>query len=116
MVNPIYRFTEKEVWEYVNAFNVLMNPLYAKGYKRVGCVGCPLGGSKSMIREFQDYPKYRENYIKAFDRMLKKRRAVGKRFLQSDLKTGEEVMRWWLGENPNQIRIEDILNERQETE
>ena len=42
--NPIYRFTLRDIWEYVERFNVPMNPLYAKGYKRVGCVGCPLGG------------------------------------------------------------------------
>ena len=62
-----------------------------------------------MKKEFQDYPVYKKNYIKAFDRMLTKRRAEGKSFLRCDLQTGEEVMRWWLGENPQQVRIEDLL-------
>lgn len=64
-----------------------------------------------MRKEFADYPKYKENYIRAFDRMLNKRRALGKKFLPQDLQTGEEVMRWWLGENPKQITIDDILKE-----
>jgi len=107
--NPIYKFIESDIWEYIRAYDVPTNPLYAKGYKRVGCIGCPLGGGKQMNREFRDYPIYKQNYIKAFDRMLAKRRAEGKSFLKCDLQTGEEVMRWWLGENPNQVRIEDIL-------
>ena len=107
--NPIYKFTEDEIWEYIKAYEIPINPLYAKGYKRVGCIGCPLGGGKSMKKEFQDYPVYKKNYIKAFDRMLAKRRAEGKSFLRCDLQTGEEVMRWWLGENPQQVRIEDLL-------
>lgn len=42
--NPIYHFTDSDIWDYVRQYNVKMNPLYAKGYKRVGCIGCPLGG------------------------------------------------------------------------
>lgn len=113
MCNPIYKFTESEIWEYARTFNVSMNPLYSKGYKRIGCIGCPLGGARSMNKEFKDYPKYRDNYVKAFERMLAKRKALGKRFLEDDLQTGEEVMRWWLGEDPKQLRIEDII-EREE--
>lgn len=109
--NPIYKFTEKDVWDYVSLFNIPMNPLYSKGYKRVGCIGCPLAPFSQMKQEFIDFPAYKENYLKAFDRMLEKRRKLGKRFLQDDLKTGKEVMRWWLGENPKQIRFEDLEEE-----
>lgn len=44
ITNPIYHFTDSEIWEYVRKYNVPMNPLYERGYKRVGCIGCPLGG------------------------------------------------------------------------
>ncbi len=111
IVNPIYRFTDADVWEYVKIFNVTINPLYARGYKRVGCIGCPLASPTEMRKEFEDYPKYYENYIKAFERMLSKRKAEGKKFMKWDLQTGEQVMRWFMGENPNQIRIEDLITE-----
>ena len=114
IVNPIYKFTNYDIWEYVNKFNVPMNPLYAKGYKRVGCIGCPMGGANHQRTEFADYPKYKENYIKAFDRMVQKRKEKG--LPCTTFTDGQSVMTWWLNENPNQIRIEDILNERQETE
>lgn len=107
--NPIYRFKERDVWEYVRRYNLKMNPLYEKGYRRVGCIGCPLGGAKCQNQEFQDYPKYRENYVKAFDRAIKRRHEKGKK-VQS-WTTGEECMRWWLGENIKQVRIEDLLEE-----
>ena len=107
--NPIYKFTECDIWQYVYKFVVPMNPLYSKGYKRVGCIGCPLGGAKGQIQEFQDYPKYKENYIKAFDRAIAKRKAQGKPI--RDWTSGEECMRWWLGENVKQVRIEDLMKE-----
>ena len=42
------------------------------------------------------YPKYRANYVRAFDKMLKVREADGK--TNSTWTDGESVMRWWLGD------------------
>ena len=111
MSNPIYKFTERDIWNYVKRFEVPMNPLYAKGYKRVGCVGCPLGGRKHQLQEFEDYPKFKEAYIRAFYRMIKVRKEKGLPALKYDFQSGEEVFRWWIGDDPNQVRIEDILKE-----
>ena len=44
--------------------------LYDEGYQRIGCIGCPMGGSKNMMREFERYPKYKDLYIKAMQRMV----------------------------------------------
>ena len=111
IVNPIYKFTNYDIWEYVNKFNVPMNPLYAKGYKRVGCIGCPMGGANHQRTQFADYPKYKENYIKAFDRMVQKRKEKG--LPCTTFTDGEAVMTWWLNENPKQIKIDELLNEKE---
>ena len=37
--------------------------------------------------------KYKENYLKALDRMLKVRKEKG---LETTWKTGEEVFYWWI--------------------
>lgn len=113
LVQPIYKFTEKDIWDYIHKFNVKTNPLYAKGYKRVGCIGCPMGGAKQQRKEFKDYPKFKENYIRAFDRMLKAREERGlSQFMSEDcMNTGEMVMRWWLGEDPKQVTFDDLFKE-----
>lgn len=59
-----------------------------------------------MKREFALYPKYRENYVRAFDRMLARRQELDKEN-HSGWEAGEDVMRWWLGDDPNQISIFD---------
>lgn len=109
--NPIYHFTDSDIWEYVRSFNVRMNPLYAKGYKRVGCIGCPLGGAVQQMQQFADYPQYKKNYIKALDRTIAKRVREGK---SNTYQNGEEWFRWWLGENPKQIRFDDLFNDDKE--
>ena len=110
VVNPIYRFTDKEIWQYIRENNLKINPLYECGQTRVGCIGCPFGGPKNQQKQFQQYPKYRENYIKAFDRMLEARKRKNLPFTRYEFKNGEEVMRWWLGEDPKQVRIDDIID------
>lgn len=110
--NPIYKFTEKDIWEYVKKYKIPMNPLYEKGYSRVGCIGCPMGGCKQQRKEFKDYPKFKDNYIRAFDRMLKVREEKG--LPNKDWKNGEEVFKWWLGEDPKQVTFDDLFKENEQ--
>lgn len=96
VINPIIDWTDEEVWEFIHEFNIPYCELYDQGYKRLGCIGCPLGGGKNMKRQLERYPKYRRAYIRAFDKMCEE---IDKRGLAKDSwKTGEEVMKWWIGE------------------
>lgn len=95
-VNPIIEWTDSDVWDFLHHYGCESNPLYQCGFKRIGCVGCPLGGFKNMKREFEVYPKYYENYIKTFDRMLAERARRGMETSEV-WANGEAVMRWWLG-------------------
>lgn len=107
MVNPIVDWTDNDVWEFLKAHGCDSNPLYQCGYKRIGCVGCPLGGSRHMQREFQRYPAYKELYIKAFDRMIEARKDAGL-FTDAAWRDGKSVMTWWLGNDPLQMTVEDF--------
>ena len=91
-INPIYTWTENDVWEYIIKNKLKYCKLYNEGYKRLGCVGCPYKG-KRRIKEFARYPIYYRNYLKAFGRMLKKRKAKG---LETSWNNPKEVMEWWL--------------------
>ena len=97
--NPIYNFEEKDIWQYVKENNIRINPLYSKGYKRVGCVDCPMAGKK-RYKEYSDYPKYRDNMIRLCNRILPNIKN-NKGFL-----TGEDMFRWWLEEDFKQIRMD----------
>lgn len=75
--NPIIDWTDRDVWEYFLAEKIPVNPLYACGYHRVGCIGCPMAGRKMRLREFGCYPTYQRAYLRAFDKMLEMRAARG---------------------------------------
>lgn len=39
-LNPILLWKEREVWQYLSLYNVVVNPLYAEGYRSLGCSPC----------------------------------------------------------------------------
>lgn len=92
VVNPIVDWSDADVWELLDYYGCKSNPLYQCGYHRVGCVGCPV--SSNQFQELEQYPKYKLNYIKAFDRMLARRREKG--LTCDSWQTGEDVYRWWI--------------------
>lgn len=106
MINPIIDWTDEDVWDFLRYYGCEGNPLYQCGFSRVGCIGCPMARPKRRKQEFALFPKYRENYVRAFDRMLEKRRADGKECYSWE--TGEDVMRWWLEDDPSQITLADL--------
>ena len=73
MVNPIIDWTDAEVWEFVHEYNVPYCCLYDEGFKRLGCIGCPMGSVKQRNLEFERYPKYKNLYLLAFEKMIENR-------------------------------------------
>lgn len=105
MVNPIVDWSDEDVWEFLRHYGCQSNPLYECGYKRIGCIGCPHASRANKKREFARYPKYKENYIKAFDRMLKRR--VEKGLPIPDMwQDGQQVFKWWIGDDPFQLEFD----------
>lgn len=97
LLNPIVDWTDEEVWEFLNDITKVPHCcLYDDGTKRIGCIGCPMSGLNEQKRELAKYPKFYNMYIKAYDRMVRKRKADG---LETTWADGEEVMKWWLSPN-----------------
>lgn len=98
VLNPIIDWTTAEVWEFIKEYNVRYCCLYDQGYKRIGCIGCPMGGAEQMRREFKRYPKYKENYIRAFEKMLVTRHEKGLDTKENaqNWTCGKDVYDWWV--------------------
>lgn len=95
--NPIVDWSDADVWDYIRAEKIPVNPLYCKGFHRVGCIGCPMARLRMRTFEFSLFPKYKAAYIRAFDKMLERRRERGKlddKWRIGD--TGEAVFHWWI--------------------
>lgn len=100
IVNPIIEWTTEDVWEYLNdVAKVPHCSLYDEGFERLGCIGCPLAGPKKQREAFERWPKYYDNYLRAFARMIE-RRPPDKARKYTD---AQAVMYWWLNEKGEKL-------------
>ena len=117
IVNPIYFWTDSEIWEYIRRENIKINPLYYPpyNYKRVGCLLCPMASYAEKKKQEADFPGYKKLYIHIFDKMLKIRKERGLEN-RSAWATGEDVYNWWIEEYKHnvkgQISIEEWLRSK----
>ena len=70
LISPIIDWTERDVWEFLN--DVVKVPhceLYDKGYKRIGCILCPMSNPKQKRREIHDFPYVKEKWLQAIEKI-----------------------------------------------
>lgn len=92
IINPIIDWQNEDVWEFLKGNNIPYCSLYNEGFKRLGCIGCPMAGDKRW-KEFERWPKYKRNYISAMERTLQARIDRG---LKTVWKSGQEMFDWWM--------------------
>lgn len=94
-VHPIIDWDEEDIWEFIRSEDLPYCSLYDEGFKRIGCVLCPLfRGRKADIERF---PGFYKAYLRAFQKMLKAREEAG---LKTDRwNSPQDVMDWWLSDD-----------------
>lgn len=117
VVNPIIDWKDEDVYGFLEDAKAPMNPLYAEGWCRVGCVGCPMAGKKGREAGFTRWPKYKSLYINAFDNMLEERKRRGK--VDGSWRIGvhgRDIFNWWMEYDtiPGQMDIFDFIEDEEE--
>jgi phosphoadenosine phosphosulfate reductase len=93
VVTPIYDWSDDDVWAYIRDRRIAYCSLYDEGFKRLGCIGCPMA-SKGREQQFLRWPKFKEAYIRTFDEMLRLHPDKAKPIW----KTGHDVFDWWMSD------------------
>ncbi len=100
IICPIVYWKDAEVWEFIRQRGLPYCELYDQGFKRLGCIGCPLAGSRQQKVEFERWPRYGANWkralIKHWEKWHDNPRLDGKPRYQSNFKSGEEFYEWWI--------------------
>lgn len=104
IINPIINWAETDVWDFLHYIGQPSCSLYDRGYKRVGCIFCPMASKKTLHMMEHDYPKYREAFIRLIHRIRAKRIASGGYDIYKTL-TDEEVFSAWI----NKISYKKVL-------
>ncbi len=101
-VNPILDWSDNDVWNFIKEKKIPYCSLYDEGFKRIGCVMCPM--SSRQVREGDRWPRMKEAFRRAFIQLYENR---GNRPAFIRWKNGSEMFEWWLHDtketfNPDQ--------------
>ena len=64
IVCPIIHWASDEIWAYIHDNKLPYPSIYDEGYKRTGCIGCPLIHRRLRERDFLRYPRVKQRWFK----------------------------------------------------
>ncbi len=105
VVSPILHWKASDVWAFIRERELPYCSLYDEGFKRLGCVGCPMAQAKGRKKEFARWPKYERAWKKLFRDTWDRRTGTlqkdgriwfGNRYFDN----WEEMWEWWLNDEP----------------
>jgi phosphoadenosine phosphosulfate reductase len=65
LINPMFLWSDNDVWDFIRQENIPYCSLYDNGFKRIGCILCPLGRKVQRHLEANRYPKFVAAYKRA---------------------------------------------------
>lgn len=113
-LHPIIDWKDVDVWQYIEERSLKYCSLYDEGFKRLGCIMCPMAGTQ--LSEGDRWPKIREAWHRAAIRyydgygVLNHKKAESK---PCRFSSGEQFWQWWLsGESvDNYIESQNVAFE-----
>ena len=92
MVSPILEWTEKDVWNFLNDNNIEHCELYDRGYKRIGCILCPMSTMKEKMRSLEEHPRVARKWAETIEWLQQNKWNANPRIEKLSV---EQRMRWW---------------------
>lgn len=97
---PIVYWSDDDVWRFIRTRQLPYCELYDEGWKRLGCIGCPLSSRTNQDAEFERWPKYMAAWKRAIVANWERWREIpnsktGEPRYQAKFPTGEDFWLWW---------------------
>ena len=107
LVSPIIYWTEKDVWEFLNANNIPHCKLYDEGYKRIGCICCPMSNYKSRLRDIERFPYVKRKWLETIQHL------IDNGYINHNFSDAETGFRWWIsGKSFDKFYADEVLQQK----
>lgn len=92
LVSPIIHWTERDVWEFLNANGIPHCCLYDQGYTRVGCICCPMSDVRIKQKDIERWPHVRRGWLKTIGWL------IDNGYIDHNFSDAETGFRWWISD------------------
>nr|DAL63076.1 MAG TPA_asm: phosphoadenosine-phosphosulfate reductase [Caudoviricetes sp.] len=92
LISPIINWTERDVWDFLNTNNIPHCSMYDEGYKRIGCILCPMSNRKQKIRDCKRFPHVRHKWIQTIQKL------IDAGYINHNFQDAEFGFNWWISE------------------
>ena len=107
LVSPIIHWTERDVWEFLNANGIPHCELYDQGYHRIGCICCPMSNRKQKLKDIERWPHVKSNWIKAIQWL------IDNGYMNHNYSDAETGFRWWIsGKSFDKFYADEFLQQK----
>ena len=90
LVSPILYWNEREVWQFLNFNNIPHCKLYDEGYKRIGCILCPMSNYKQKLKDCQRFPHVKRKWIQTIQKL------IDSGYFNHNFTDAEFGFNWWI--------------------
>lgn len=111
LVSPIIHWTDRDVWEFLNSNGIEHCSLYDEGYKRIGCILCPMSNYRQKLRDIERFPHVRRKWIQTIQRL------IDAGYINHNFQSAEFGFEWWIsGKSFNKFYADEVLQGKLEFE
>ena len=102
-LNPIAYWRNEDIWAYSEEIGLEQCCLYAEGFDRLGCIGCPMAREKGRRKEFERWPGFERLFIHTLDRIITERKRRGMPCYGNAGNCGADWFEWWITDKAQEI-------------
>ena len=102
ILNPILLWSKEEVWDYIHSRHLPYPDLYDKGFKRIGCIMCPMASSEQRWKEYSYFHRTGLIWEYYFDKLYELKRDK----YEATWISGHDMFLWWMA--PYQPKVSDL--------
>lgn len=107
LVSPIIHWTARDVWEFLNVNGIPHCELYDQGYRRIGCICCPMSSYRQKIKEIERWPHVKRNWLRAIQWL------IDNGYIDHNFNDAETGFRWWLsGKSFEKFYSDEFLQQK----
>lgn len=97
IIMPIFHWTDKDIWNFIREQEMDYCQLYDEGYKRIGCIFCPMSNKKTIAIYRKKYPRIEKEIKKSIQYILdNKEDFLTQITINGRRMNADEVFEWWV--------------------